>query len=129
VNEFYTLDGAKFSTSRNHAVWANELLQKEDPSIVRLFLAWDRPDRYRSDFTWHSFRAFADQAESLLADRPVERQTLDPALAERELARGEAALRPAGFDPALAARSLLRLLDGGVRETGHLRTALTGTDE
>ncbi|WP_432949637.1 class I tRNA ligase family protein [Kribbella sp. CA-253562] len=129
VNEFYTLDGAKFSTSRNHAVWANELLRKEDPSIVRLFLAWDRPDRYRSDFTWHSFRAFADQAESLLADRPPARRTLDPALAERELARGEAALRPAGFDPALAARSLLRLLDGGVRETGHLRTALTGTDE
>jgi methionyl-tRNA synthetase len=133
VNEFYTLDGAKFSTSRNHAIWANELLHKEDPSIVRLFLAWDRPDRYRSDFTWHSFRAFADRVEPLLADldgdTAIATQTLDQTLAQRELARGEAALRPAGFDPALAARSLIGLLEGGVRDTGHLLTALTGTGE
>ncbi len=129
VNEFYTLDGAKFSTSRNHAIWANELLHKEDPSIVRLYLAWDRPDRYRSDFTWHSFQAFADRVKPLLADGVGAPQTLDPALAARELARGEAALRPAGFDPALAARSLIALLEGGVRDTGHLLTALTGTGE
>jgi methionyl-tRNA synthetase len=129
VNEFYTLDGAKFSTSRNHAIWANELLHKEDPSIVRLYLAWDRPDRYRSDFTWHSFQAFADRVKPLLADGTDAAQTLDPALAAREVARGEAALRPAGFDPALAARSLIGLLEGGVRDTGHLLTALTGTGE
>jgi methionyl-tRNA synthetase len=128
VNEFYTLDGSKFSTSRNHAVWANELLGKEDPSIVRLFLAWDRPDRYQSDFTWNSFRAFADQVGPLLAGTHEVTQTLDPALAERELARAEAALRPAGFDPALAVRGLLTLLAGGVRETGHLQAALTGAD-
>ena len=126
VNEFYTLDGSKFSTSRNHAVWANELLGKEDPSIVRLFLAWDRPDRYQSDFTWNSFRAFADQVGPLLAGTHEVTQTLDHALAERELARAEAALRPAGFDPALAVRGLLALLAGGVRETGHLQAALTG---
>ena len=67
VNEFYTFDGEKFSTSRNHGISAKELLRSADPSIVRLFLAWDRPDRYRSDFTFNSFRAFADRVEPLLA--------------------------------------------------------------
>ncbi|GAA1610047.1 hypothetical protein GCM10009789_75510 [Kribbella sancticallisti] len=127
VNEFYTLDGLKFSTSRNHAVWANELLRDEDPAIVRLFLAWDRPDRFQSDFTWKTFRAFAERVGPLLDGSRLSTDPLHPALAEAELARGEAALRPGGFDPALAARSLISLLTGGVRETGALRTALTGT--
>lgn len=128
VNEFYTLDGKKFSTSRNHAVWANELLGAEDPAVVRLFLAWDRPDRYRSDFTWNKFRAFSDRVTPLLSGTAPVTRPLDPALARAELARGEDALRLPGFDPALAARSLLTLLEGGVRETGSLLPALTGVD-
>ncbi|MET7282374.1 class I tRNA ligase family protein [Kribbella sp. NPDC005582] len=126
VNEFYTSDGAKFSTSRKHGMTATELLSRRDPSIVRLFLAWDRPDRFPSDFTEHSFDTFAGYAEPLLAGvRPVS-EPLDPALAAIELARGEAALRPSDFDPPLAARCLLTLLAGGVHETGSLRAALTG---
>ncbi|TCM50309.1 class I tRNA ligase family protein [Kribbella sp. VKM Ac-2568] len=127
VNEFYTLDGLKFSTSRNHAVWANELLRDEDPALVRLFLAWDRPDRYQSDFTWKTFRAFAERVGPMLDGTHPITDALHPALAEVELARGEDALRPSGFDPSLAVRSLLSLLAGGVRETGSLRAALTGT--
>lgn len=125
VNEFYTLDGSKFSTSRNHAVWANEILGAEEPSIVRLFLAWDRPDRYQSDFTWQGFHAFRDRVAPLLSGDFEVTEPLDPALAAAERARGEAALEPSGFDPALAARCLLTLLEGGVRDVGTLRT-LTG---
>ena len=56
VNELYLLEGQKFSTSRNHALWAHEFLAAEDPELVRLFLSWDRPDRYESDFTDAAFR-------------------------------------------------------------------------
>ncbi len=126
VNEFYTSDGAKFSTSRKHGMTATELLRCQDPSIVRLFLAWDRPDRYQSDFNQHSFDAFAQYAEPLLAGVRTISEPLDPALAAIELARGEAALEPAAFDPPLAARCLLTLLAGGAHDIGSLRTALTG---
>ncbi|TDD53755.1 methionine--tRNA ligase [Kribbella antibiotica] len=126
VNEFYTFEGAKFSTSRNHGITASELLRTCDPSIVRLFLAWDRPDRFQSDFVQHSFDAFAEYAEPLLAGVRQASEPLDPALAAIELARGEAALRPSGFDPPLAARCLLTLLAGGVHNTGSLRAVLTG---
>jgi methionyl-tRNA synthetase len=99
VNEFYRLDGAKFSTSRDHAIWANELLADEDPAVVRLFLCWDRPDRQETDFTWASYRAFRDwyqRAGALPGD-----------LADAELDRAERALRPGGFDAALAVRCAL----------------------
>ncbi|TPQ18612.1 class I tRNA ligase family protein [Streptomyces sporangiiformans] len=90
VNEFYRLEGLKFSTSRNHAIWANELLAAEDPGLVRLFLCYDRPDRYGSDFTLDAFRAFQKA----------------PPRGDGDLARAQAALRLPGFDPALAVRCL-----------------------
>ncbi|MFC4912046.1 class I tRNA ligase family protein [Actinomadura gamaensis] len=88
VNEFYRLDGLKFSTSRNHAVWALDFLDEQDPGDIRLFLAQDRPDRYESDFTRDAFKT----------GRPS---------ADADLERARHALTPSGFDPSLAARLLL----------------------
>ena len=62
VNEFYTLDGLKFSTSRRHAVWAEDFLGTEDPALVRLYLGWDRPAGFESDFTEAGYAAFRDWA-------------------------------------------------------------------
>jgi len=41
INYFYYLDGSKFSTSRRHAIWVNDLIyqQQRNSDIVRLFLA------------------------------------------------------------------------------------------
>ncbi|MEV5570878.1 class I tRNA ligase family protein [Spirillospora sp. NPDC052269] len=106
VNEFYRLDGLKFSTSRNHAVWALDILAEQDPGDVRLFLAQDRPDRYESDFTLDAFKTGAPSAEA-------------------DLERARRALRPSGFDPALAARLLLPMRDDP-RARGLL-ALITGT--
>jgi methionyl-tRNA synthetase len=127
VNEFYTLDGAKFSTSRNHAIWAHEFLAEEDPAIVRLFLAWDRPDRRATDFTRASFEAFREHVRPLLQGRSQAAAALPSQLTAAERARGEQALQLVGFDAALAARSMLSLLAAGV-EAGPVLTALTGVD-
>jgi methionyl-tRNA synthetase len=69
VNEFYRLDGLKFSTSRNHAIWAHEFLVDEDPGALRLFLCWDRPDRTESDFTRRAYEQFRDWVGAALAQR------------------------------------------------------------
>jgi methionyl-tRNA synthetase len=123
VNEFYTLGGAKFSTSRDHAVWAHELLAQEDPALVRLYLAWDRPDRRETDFTRAGFEAFRDHVRSLRRGG----HALPPQLLAAERARGEQALELVGFDPALAARSLLALLAAGA-DPGRILPALTGAE-
>lgn len=50
VNEFYLLDGAKFSTSRRHAIWGKEILTPDSVDAVRYFLSRNRPEAERTDF-------------------------------------------------------------------------------
>jgi methionyl-tRNA synthetase len=57
-NEFYLLDGLKFSTSRAHAVWLRDLLAEEPADLVRFYLAHTRPESERTNFTTSDYRAF-----------------------------------------------------------------------
>ncbi len=130
VNELYLLDGLKFSTSRNHAIWVDEFLDTEGPELVRLFLSWDRPDRYETNFTREAYRAFCDWAAPLLRDPaaapPGDASALPAALAAAELERADRALELAGFDAALAVRCLLAALRTGVGHDSVAFGALTG---
>jgi methionyl-tRNA synthetase len=122
VNEFYRLDGLKFSTSRDHAVWAHEFLADEDPALLRLFLCWDRPDRDESSFTRQAYAAFCDWAAPALfgADGGG---TLPAELVDAELSRAGQALRFDSFDPPLALRCLIA---AGAGRAPRLLAALTG---
>jgi methionyl-tRNA synthetase len=51
TNEFLRLDGAKFSTSRGHAIWGKELLAKVPADVARFYLAWSGPEREQANFT------------------------------------------------------------------------------
>ncbi|GAA3586357.1 hypothetical protein GCM10022222_83790 [Amycolatopsis ultiminotia] len=116
VNEFYRLSGAKFSTSRNHAVWAHEILRAEAPEDIRMFLSWDRPAPSPTNFTPESYRA------AMVAWR----ETTTPAgqeLAAAELARAESALALRHFDLALATRCLL---NADPAERARLLAAISG---
>lgn len=126
VNELYLLAGKKFSTSRNHALWADEYLADQDPELVRLYLSWDRPDRYETDFTEESFAAFCRYVRPLLAEAPTPQGGLPAALADAELLRADRALDLVGFDSALAVRSLLAALSAGVGHDSVALAALTG---
>jgi methionyl-tRNA synthetase len=123
VNEFYRLEGAKFSTSRNHAIWAHELLAREDPGTVRLYLCWDRPDPVESDFTEEAYRRFRDLWSEI---RDRDRATLPVPLARQNLARAECALELAHFDPAMAIRCLLPTCGWDSGRTGNLLALLRG---
>jgi methionyl-tRNA synthetase len=126
VNELYLLDGQKFSTSRNHALWADEFLAGEDRELVRLYLSWDRPDRYESNFTRESYDAFCDYIRPLLAGMVPAAGRLPGELAAAELERAERALQLSGFDSALAARCLLLALTAGAGTDSAALAALTG---
>ncbi|MCX2970959.1 MULTISPECIES: class I tRNA ligase family protein [Streptomyces] len=54
-NEFYTLEGEKFSTSRGHAIWGSEFLRDAHPDAVRLHLCLTAPERAKSDFRLDDF--------------------------------------------------------------------------
>ena len=51
MNEFYLLDGDKFSTSRRHAIWGKDILGPSTVDGVRFFLALTRPETRRTNFT------------------------------------------------------------------------------
>ena len=125
VNEFYRLTGAKFSTSRQHAIWAQEYLATEDAGAVRAFLCWDRPDRYESDFTPAAFAAFRDLYVRALDGRLPGVPT---ALADAELERASDALRPGSFDPALAVRGALAAAQARPERAGAVLRLVAGVD-
>ena len=51
VNEFLRLDGAKFSTSRGHAIWGQDILRRVPSDVLRFYLSWSGPEREQTNFT------------------------------------------------------------------------------
>lgn len=60
-NEFYLLDGLKFSTSRRHAIWGRDILTPQSVDAVRWYLAWTRGEGQRTNFTLADFNARVEQ--------------------------------------------------------------------
>ncbi|MCM3216677.1 class I tRNA ligase family protein [Niallia taxi] len=61
TNEFYNLDGLKFSTSRNHAIWGKELLDSYNPDLVRYYLSLTRPEIEQTNFGINRFKDTVEQ--------------------------------------------------------------------
>ncbi|MFA4836642.1 MAG: methionine--tRNA ligase [Dehalococcoidia bacterium] len=53
--EFLTLEGKKFSTSRNWAVWLPGYLERYDPDPLRYILSVNMPETGDTDFSWREF--------------------------------------------------------------------------
>lgn len=132
TNEFYQLDGKKFSTSRGHAIWAREILQRVPADVVRFYVAATSPETEGTNFT---ARDFADTVRRELVEGwqgwlgqlgakvAEEAEGVVPATgdwtAEHEhfyrtlqglVADAAAAYEPATFSPQRAARTLSELV-------------------
>ncbi len=59
-NQLYYLDHQKFSTSRGHAIWARDLLERNSVDAVRLYLAHTCPEAERTNFTLREFEAWVE---------------------------------------------------------------------
>lgn len=57
LNEFLLLDGAKFSTSRRHAIWGKEILGPHSVDAVRFYLASIRSEGRRTNFERSAYAA------------------------------------------------------------------------
>lgn len=54
-NEYLTLEGRQFSTSRNWAVWLPDYLERYDPDPLRYYLSINMPETSDSDFSWMEY--------------------------------------------------------------------------
>ena len=55
LSEYLTLEGRKFSTSNDWAVWVPYILANYHPDSVRYFLTINGPENRDTDFSWREF--------------------------------------------------------------------------
>lgn len=55
ANNYLSLEGQQFSTSRNWAVWLPDLLQRYDSDQIRYYLTATMPENSDTEFTWQGF--------------------------------------------------------------------------
>lgn len=55
ANEYLTIEGGKFSTSRRKAIWALDMLDAFDPDPIRFYLTAIAPETRDTDFTIDGF--------------------------------------------------------------------------
>ncbi|GGV93013.1 hypothetical protein GCM10010230_02730 [Streptomyces narbonensis] len=63
-NEFYELEHEKFSTSKGHVVWAEDLVDEVPRDLIRFYLSLTCPENQRTNFSRAAF-------EQITADRLV----------------------------------------------------------
>jgi methionyl-tRNA synthetase len=61
VNEFYLLDGDKFSTSRGHVIWGKDILTPDNVDAIRFYLSLTRPETHRTNFTLQGYETVVRQ--------------------------------------------------------------------
>ncbi|HEX6355482.1 class I tRNA ligase family protein [Actinophytocola sp.] len=61
LNEFYRLDGSKFSTSRRHAVWGKDVLGPHSVDAVRFYLSLTRPEGRGTNFELAAYEEFTQE--------------------------------------------------------------------
>ncbi|WP_100444077.1 class I tRNA ligase family protein [Glycomyces xiaoerkulensis] len=148
LNEFYLLDGEKFSTSRRHAIWGREILTPETVDSVRFYLCLTRPEGERTNFVRSEYETFTESVligrwETWLTDlgRRVEdrygaipdagtwtdEHTAFYADLNRRLEAITAALSPDRFSPRRAAAELCDLVDDA-REFSRTQELLSELD-
>jgi methionyl-tRNA synthetase len=54
-SEFLTMEGRKFSSSRNVVIYVGDMLSRYDADALRYFLAVAGPENRDTDFTWSEF--------------------------------------------------------------------------
>ncbi len=54
-SEFLTMEGRKFSSSRNVVIYVGDVLSRYDPDALRYYLAVAGPENQDTDFTWSQF--------------------------------------------------------------------------
>jgi methionyl-tRNA synthetase len=54
-SEFLTMEGKKFSSSRNVVIYVGDMLSRYDPDALRYYLATAGPENQDTDFTWSEF--------------------------------------------------------------------------
>ncbi|MCX4091982.1 class I tRNA ligase family protein [Nocardia sp. alder85J] len=114
-NEFYQLDGLKFSTSRGHAIWGADYLPTTSSDILRFYMALTGPETETSSFGEAAYQDFATRYRHAIRElfriatatgTPTAATTGTPPQIEAVVKQCEAAYLPHTFSARAAATVL-----------------------
>lgn len=122
INYFYHLNGSKFSTSRNHAIWAKDISQQlhGNSDLVRLFLALINVKTQVGNFETDAFNQFYSNQinwlnsyviNPLLSITKPEKNIIDDCILkylEELFTQQHTYLQPHNYLPHLAAEVVIR---------------------
>jgi methionyl-tRNA synthetase len=54
-SEYMTIEGRKISTSKNYAVWVQDIVGRFDPDSLRYFFISNGPEKRDADFSWREY--------------------------------------------------------------------------
>ncbi|HXH30787.1 MAG TPA: class I tRNA ligase family protein [Bacteriovoracaceae bacterium] len=126
TNEFLELEGLKFSTSRNHAIWADEFTGNNDH--LRLYLLINRPDSMSDNFSAKDFTTFSEDLDrrlKKLSDFSLQANKGTSLTTHRMNREMDALLHPTQLDLRRAARLLHHYLQADARDD-FSKVALAG---
>ncbi|WP_305787954.1 class I tRNA ligase family protein [Symbioplanes lichenis] len=145
-NEFYYLEGEKFSTSRGHAIWGADFLNEMPADAVRFHLCLTRPETERTNFRRTDFvrtrreilaglddwaggvvELLAATSGSVVPDvAPADHPSALRGLADHLRTETERALDPAQFSPRRAAAAVARTVEEAGAGIRSLRAGGSG---
>lgn len=114
-NQFYLLDSKKFSTSRNHAVWASDIVEKYSTDSLRAYLCYTRSESHQTNFSLENFELFDQffikQKVSLLLKVKINIYTQENLVLKNYFTQLEKYYAIENFSPRKIIRVLFDLID------------------
>jgi methionyl-tRNA synthetase len=118
TNEFYRLEGEKFSTSRGHAIWGADFLRDNDTDLTRLYLCLTNPESEQTSFAREEYVRFVEGFEPRLRRIATAAGSSGPSPAGRALtvadglpARVARSLEPETFSLRAAAAAIVEAVE------------------
>lgn len=59
-NQYYLLDNKKFSTSRGHAIWADQFIKDHGSDLTRFYLTYARPENFAQNHVESELKLLSD---------------------------------------------------------------------
>ncbi|MFG6150642.1 class I tRNA ligase family protein [Halobacillus sp. B23F22_1] len=66
TNHFYLLEKSKFSTSKNHVIWAEDFLQDVEADTLRYYLSLTNPEHNQTNFELQEYFAKSEKLKTSL---------------------------------------------------------------
>jgi methionyl-tRNA synthetase len=109
ANQFLNLEGDKFSTSKDYAIWLPDYLEEFNADSLRYALTRNAPEARDTDFTWRDFQAWHNNELADILGNFINRTVDNQILAMLKKAPETIGARIENFEFKVALQEVMRI--------------------